>query len=194
MLIGGLWHGAAWTFVAWGGLHGAFLLIHRWYRGWRGPAQSQVFLLRFAATTLTFLAVTLAWVLFRAETFDAALIIYRGLFGYSGLVMPSGLVSGIPLLASMIETTNLLVANLPLLQGTAELGWILVGGLLCFFAPNAYQFMARQNPALIPRQINLKQSRICWQASVSWAVVFALLFTWSILSLNRVNEFLYFQF
>ena len=71
MLLGGLWHGAAWTFVFWGGLHGAFLVLERLFRHWWpssgtpwGPA---------LGWAVTFLAVNVAWVFFRAQDFDAAL-------------------------------------------------------------------------------------------------------------------------
>jgi alginate O-acetyltransferase complex protein AlgI len=64
MLLGGLWHGAAWTFVAWGGLHGLALVVHReWVRRAPAPRQS----LRLVATALTFTFVVLAWVPFRAN-------------------------------------------------------------------------------------------------------------------------------
>jgi D-alanyl-lipoteichoic acid acyltransferase DltB (MBOAT superfamily) len=75
MVLGGLWHGAAWTFVAWGALHGAALVVHRLWsgsqagwiravRGWRGwPV---------AARLLTFHLVCAGWILFRAPTFGAA--------------------------------------------------------------------------------------------------------------------------
>ena len=71
MLVGGFWHGASWTFVAWGGLHGAYLVVNHLWRGWRGegsrsPART------IASTIATFLAVVLAWVFFRAETFAGA--------------------------------------------------------------------------------------------------------------------------
>lgn len=64
MLLGGLWHGAAWTFVAWGGLHGLALIVHReWAR--RAPLALRG-ALRGAAVPLTFAFVVLAWVPFRA--------------------------------------------------------------------------------------------------------------------------------
>jgi len=71
MLLGGLWHGASWTFVAWGGLHGSFLAIERWLKTMRQtagvrPATSAL------AMSGTFLAVTIAWVFFRARTFTDA--------------------------------------------------------------------------------------------------------------------------
>jgi len=84
MLIGGLWHGAAWTFVAWGGLHGIYLVINNiWIRfleksgmtGLRGN-----FFYKIAALTLTFTAVALTWVLFRAETFSCAKDIITAMF------------------------------------------------------------------------------------------------------------------
>lgn len=67
MLIGGLWHGAGWTFVFWGGLHGLFLVIHRLWKNISG-----IRLPKILAQSVTFVCVVAAWVFFRAETFDAA--------------------------------------------------------------------------------------------------------------------------
>lgn len=74
MLLGGLWHGAAWTFVAWGVLHGAYLCINHAFNALvpsvptllAGPV-------RVAGIVLTFLAVVIAWVFFRAESVASAL-------------------------------------------------------------------------------------------------------------------------
>lgn len=64
MLIGGLWHGASWMFVLWGGLHGIYLALAR---GWRRPAAAAGHGLHaFTATLLTFLLITLTWIPFRA--------------------------------------------------------------------------------------------------------------------------------
>ncbi len=78
MLLGGLWHGAAWTFVAWGGAHGVALAVNgAWARaGLRMP--------RLAGWALTLLFVVLAWVLFRAPDFSTALRVYAGLAGVEG--------------------------------------------------------------------------------------------------------------
>ena len=78
MLLGGLWHGAAWTFVVWGGLHGAYLCINH---AWNKMAGGRKNVGPIAATILTFTAVSLAWVFFRAESFAAAFLIFAGLFG-----------------------------------------------------------------------------------------------------------------
>jgi alginate O-acetyltransferase complex protein AlgI len=71
MLLGGLWHGASWQFVVWGGLHGLFLVVERWLRRGREPRQVHG-LHGFGLALLTFLCVTFAWVFFRATTFTSA--------------------------------------------------------------------------------------------------------------------------
>ena len=72
MLLGGLWHGANWTFVVWGGLHGAGLALTRFVRGDRKPGEVRNPLTRVVGIVLTFHFVTAAWVLFRADSFAAA--------------------------------------------------------------------------------------------------------------------------
>ena len=79
MLLGGLWHGAAWTFVVWGGLHGLALAAnHLWARaGFRLPAP--------LAWIVTMLFVVAAWVLFRAANFSDAATMLAGMVGRHGL-------------------------------------------------------------------------------------------------------------
>jgi alginate O-acetyltransferase complex protein AlgI len=78
MLLGGLWHGASWTFVAWGGLHGAALAVNgAWARGERR-------LPRAAGWLLTMLFVLVGWVLFRAADFGTAWHILRAMAGFDG--------------------------------------------------------------------------------------------------------------
>jgi len=72
--VSGLWHGAGWTFVLWGILHGLALCVHRFYSKqlkWKMP--------KWSAVPLTFLFVLLAWVLFRADDLISALRIYQGM-------------------------------------------------------------------------------------------------------------------
>ncbi|HXJ39324.1 MAG TPA: MBOAT family protein, partial [Bryobacteraceae bacterium] len=85
MLLGGLWHGASWNFVIWGGYHGALLAIERviWGRGERKG------LARIPLTIVTFLVVNVGWVFFRAKGLPAALFVIRQLFtGETGAILP----------------------------------------------------------------------------------------------------------
>ncbi|MEM7010574.1 MAG: MBOAT family O-acyltransferase [Verrucomicrobiota bacterium] len=78
MLLGGLWHGAAWTFVVWGALHGLFLIAERGIRSLKLRRLPPP----FVSAQLTFLAVCIAWVFFRAETFADAYAIFSAMFGF----------------------------------------------------------------------------------------------------------------
>ncbi|MET0892903.1 MAG: MBOAT family O-acyltransferase [Pseudoxanthomonas sp.] len=87
MLLGGLWHGASWTFVAWGGLHGLYLSLERLLRarfdGWRpGP------LALLSLGVLTYALVNITWVFFRARTFTDAWSVLRGMFGFNPDAVP----------------------------------------------------------------------------------------------------------
>ena len=80
MLLGGLWHGANWTFVAWGGYHGALLAFERW-RGKRGIA---TFLPRPAQIAATFVLILFSWVLFRSPGLGDAGRYFSAMFGLDG--------------------------------------------------------------------------------------------------------------
>ncbi len=79
MLLGGLWHGAGWTFVAWGGIHGVGLAINHLWNQHGKPLPKPL------AWIFTLTVVYFAWVLFRAETFEAAASIMAGMAGANGL-------------------------------------------------------------------------------------------------------------
>ena len=87
MLIGGLWHGASWAFVVWGGLHGLYLsaerVLRKLFSGYRpGPA---VF---FGLGLLTYALVNVTWVFFRAKTFAKAWLVLNGMFGLNAAPVP----------------------------------------------------------------------------------------------------------
>ncbi len=79
MLLGGLWHGARWTFVMWGGLHGLYLALDKALFAGRRPAGRAR---RFVGVLLTFHLVAFAWVFFRAESFGDARDYLRGLLHF----------------------------------------------------------------------------------------------------------------
>jgi alginate O-acetyltransferase complex protein AlgI len=92
MLLGGLWHGAAWTFIFWGALHGGYLMINH---GWRNIASPRVGIVDRLLTPfyalLTFLCVLIAWVFFKSPNFATALTILRAMGGENGFILPHGL-------------------------------------------------------------------------------------------------------
>lgn len=105
MLIGGLWHGAAWTFVLWGALHGTYLAIERILRG---PHEASPSRPQLAPTALTFVVVTLTWIPFRAPDFAVAANVFIALF-------PVGTHP-----ASVLESSSMLLC---LLAVAAMVGW-----------------------------------------------------------------------
>jgi len=81
MLLGGLWHGAGWTFVLWGGAHGVLLALTH---AVSGMTRGRRLLPAPLAMVGTFVMVSLVWVLFRAESLDAAQLIYQAMFSVEG--------------------------------------------------------------------------------------------------------------
>ncbi len=81
-LIGGIWHGAGWTFVFWGFLHGLATIIHRLWK------LTNIKLPKALAWFLTFNFVNFAWVFFRARTWDDATRVLSGMFGLNGITLP----------------------------------------------------------------------------------------------------------
>jgi alginate O-acetyltransferase complex protein AlgI len=87
MLLGGLWHGASWTFVAWGGLHGLYLAVERALRKrFAGYVPGPLAL--FMLGLLTYVLVNITWVFFRAQSFPQAWGVLRGMFGLNGDARP----------------------------------------------------------------------------------------------------------
>jgi hypothetical protein len=133
MLLGGLWHGAGWNFVVWGGLHGILIIAHRLVAGGRSVERKAS--LRDAPQILLFFHVVYAlWLFFRAPTLDEALLFYEGLLGmgsHSGWPL---LQSGIVLLCFALHVAERWVrVRLPVLRASLEgrvWGSALEGGVL----------------------------------------------------------------
>jgi D-alanyl-lipoteichoic acid acyltransferase DltB (MBOAT superfamily) len=92
MLLGGLWHGASWLFVIWGGLHGGFLAVERLLRHWgqRLGIQPTSALSRNLVWLLTLGLLCITWVFFRSSDFGATLVLLKAMLGLRG----GGLLTG----------------------------------------------------------------------------------------------------
>ena len=124
MLLAGVWHGAAWRFVLWGGLHGAMLVTHRFYRRIAPPLPKPF------GQAVTLVLVCLAWVPFRADGMAAAGAMMRGLVGLNGLAIPALIVAAFPALNAIATPVPLLrflgdarTLSLPEVATCLLLGW-----------------------------------------------------------------------
>jgi alginate O-acetyltransferase complex protein AlgI len=127
MLLGGLWHGASWTFVAWGGLHGVYLAAERWLRARTGVAgDPQSPWSRLALARVTNHQVNLTWVFFRAEDFGGAARILAGMAGLAGEakpVLPTMFVVKVCVIVAAIVAAQWLMRNRSLEDVVAKTPW-----------------------------------------------------------------------
>ena len=197
MVLGGLWHGAGWTFVVWGAMHGCYLVLHQLWRdsragkalaskGAAGPGRAA-----WWGAPLTFVAVMLAWVVFRAPDLATAGDIMGGLVGANGVSLPRGLqaLAG-PLARIGLEPVFGGLRWIPL-DGPG-LPALLAAAVLAFKAPNTQEIFCHYQPC-IERIFRTIPGR-AWRPTPAWSVALAVLFISCVFNMNRVSEFLYFQF
>jgi hypothetical protein len=154
MFLSGLWHGAGWTYVIWGGLHGFFLVVaHQWHRfkEWRGW-KLEHWSYRFSAVALTFLVVLFAWVFFRAANPRIAARVIGSMAGQHGITMSEqvtdpGKIPGRWWVAMGVKFVPPLVKvehYTPIIQ------LVVITFIIAMFLPNAQQLLADYAPALEP--------------------------------------------
>ncbi len=190
MFLGGLWHGAGWTFVLWGILHGFYLIVnHSWQR-----MIKLSYWLRPIAILVTFLAVVIGWVLFRAESLQGAIVMYQGMINIDLIVLPDYYFSILGSFGVLLVQIGIQFGEVPLFK-TGE--WI---GLACLFfiawgMPNIYQLMHTTTPVLQTyTQMPIQPRWLQWQPTRRWAIIMGIIAALAILNLTHVSEFLYFQF
>ena len=165
--LGGLWHGANWTFVAWGVLNGVGVIVVQMMAraGWSLP--------RGAAWALTVVFTIVAWVFFRASNLGDALHVVAVMFGARGAGINTAIAEWAPLFNSATYTRTGIDMHLAALWT----GAIMVGGFaIAWYAPNSQALLLR------------------WRWSARLGVLVALLAIAALLNLDRVTEFLYFNF
>lgn len=180
MLLGGLWHGAGWNFVFWGGLHGVFLVINHGWRKWRaGTTAPRKRWSHAAGVLLTFAVVVIAWVPFRAPNTEVTTAIWQGMSGFNGF-----------------EALWMLwpLPSMPFMEQEIKL---LIGMMIVWTMPNTQQWIGRMVPdGYDPdSNVSLRMSQSQSQSKIKWfAVICGLLFAFSVLSFNKYSPFLYYQF
>jgi D-alanyl-lipoteichoic acid acyltransferase DltB (MBOAT superfamily) len=167
MLISGFWHGAGWTFIVWGGVHGLALVVnHQWKK-------RKLKMRPGCGWLLTLLFVNVAFVFFRARNMAAAWMVVKGMCGLNGVVLGKSF-GKIPFAAGL---AGMGVRFGGLRQQHHGEYVAVVGGLLVVcWAWNSNEIVGRLKPS--------------WKTSVAAVVVFV----WTFMELSHVSEFLYFQF
>jgi alginate O-acetyltransferase complex protein AlgI len=164
MLLGGLWHGAAWTFVVWGALHGAYLCVnHAWSN--YGPTVAPRFarLGNAIAFVLTFVSVVVAWVFFRADSISSATFV----------------------LSRMADPSNIVFGHGEMANAT----FIAVYAAIAWFAPNTQQIMGYDHKNRVVGE-NLNG----WLRRPGFLYAAAATLAFGVLGISQHSEFIYFRF
>ena len=164
MVLGGLWHGAAWTFVAWGALHGAYLCINHAWNNF-GPAVAPRFerAASIAAFVLTFLAIVVAWVFFRADSMATALYV----------------------LSRMADPSQIAFGRLEIAQSA----FIMVYAAIAWFGPNTQTIMGYDHA-----NRTVGQRLGAWRMRSLFLYAAAAVLAFGILGIQQHSEFIYFRF
>ena len=212
MLLGGLWHGAGWTFVVWGALHGVYLMVNH---AWRGIKEKMGWgdggrLAKLGAGALTFLAVVVGWVFFRADSFTSAMTMLHGMAGMNGVSLPESLEGNIGHYFAGIDWVSFtgLHPLAPNFSNAILLVYAIFGFVIVWLLPNVrqlfqfyqpscedlkgYQSIRNSNSALPQPDKWLRFLQ--WQPTKDRAWILGIIFAVAIMGLTRVSEFLYFQF
>ncbi|MEB3279097.1 MAG: MBOAT family protein [Lyngbya sp.] len=202
MLLGGLWHGAGWTFIFWGGLHGVYLVINHQYRSFRRSigqdTKQDGWFLRGIGWLVTFLAVMVSWIFFRADSFQSALSILSSMIGLNGISLPEFWEPYLSFMKNWGVDFQGFTVNVGISQKYAVFG-ITCLLLVAWFTPNTQQWMGKYSPALTPPSdeligISNLWKKIQWQPNKLWSSILGLITAVTLLGMTRVSEFLYFQF
>ncbi|KQT36270.1 MBOAT family protein [Methylophilus sp. Leaf414] len=183
MVIGGLWHGAGWTFIIWGGLHGIYLIVNHLWRGYKESKNLKYVgkTSYFLEVSLTFTAVAVAWVFFRADTLSSAFTLLQGMAGVHGLID-----NWIPVIKQLSLVIPCLVS--------------------VFLLPNVLEIFKELHPTCdeLKESTTIKPSNtsskilewIRWRHTKVQAIFYGCAFFILIHSMqhNTESEFLYFQF
>jgi hypothetical protein len=201
MLLGGLWHGAGWPFVVWGGLHGGYLMINH---GWRNMMDrfgwdfSQRLFYRLSAWSVTFIAVVFSWVYFRAPTLEKGNQIAYAMLGGSGFEIPAGILARLGDWGEYLSAIGFVPVHGGGSAIVSNFVWILFAAPIALALPNVAQIFFQHDPVLYENDKafgSLRRSRLLsWDYRNRWALAVALAGIGGILTLQQVSEFLYFQF
>jgi D-alanyl-lipoteichoic acid acyltransferase DltB (MBOAT superfamily) len=197
MILGGLWHGAGWTFVLWGTLHGVYLAINHGWRALRrrlGHDAGQTTCWgRACGCLITFIAVVAGWVMFRSADLATAGVMLKAMAGGNGLVLPDFWLPKWGAAGAWLAEHGVRFGDTHDLVGGGVVNWIWILLLVVWFAPNTQQILGAYRPALALFNERY-QGWLAWRPVPLYALLAAVLALLAIFNLHKQSEFLYFQF
>jgi len=166
-LIGGLWHGAGWTFIFWGFMHAFAIVLHRIW------SITGINLNKLVAWFITFNFINISWIFFRAEQWEDAIKILKGMFGFSGVVLPT-IFQNITFLQGNKIVIGEVYANFN--SDTEITLWLITALFTSLFFKNSNQIINVYKP----------DNKI--------VVFIVLIFTISLMNVDKNVDFIYFNF
>ena len=136
MVLGGLWHGAGFTFILWGFIHGLLLALNHGLRSvmsWKPP--------RWLAVGVTLTLVILAWVPFRAASLAVTAEFWQAMLGFGGIALPAAYGSVVSALGPVATIFNIHVGQVQLLDGLRQPALLAIGLLIVLGTPNAMSIL-----------------------------------------------------
>ena len=168
MLVGGIWHGAGWTYMLWGALHGTSIAANHLWRSVVGE-RSRPFLYRAAAYMLTILLVVCGWVIFRSPSLAAAGRIFKGMLGGNGALLPEQLLGLIPPLRHLFHGVGLVpfLGDFTIMGAFEVFVMLAVGWTVVLVSPNLYQMSRRAKLMLVALSFAFVIQKILFQGDIS---------------------------
>ena len=197
-----MWHGAGWTYIVWGSLHGMYVVLYHSWINFREKFElslaKRTRCKKVGACLLTFLCVTISWVIFRAETLDAAKVILLGMSGYNGISISGIRGDELIHVGSSLGFSEARFSGgkgLPIeLHILAQIIFFL---LVVFLAPNTQQIIKKYDPAIRYGLTGEASNAIQWKSIITWTILTGLLAGISmgvILLSGEPSPFLYYSF
>jgi D-alanyl-lipoteichoic acid acyltransferase DltB (MBOAT superfamily) len=196
MLLGGLWHGANWTFVVWGGLHGLYLSVNHAWRELNLPAASGRGG-KLLAWITTMAAVVLAWVFFRASNFTTAFAMLSAMSGRNGITLPSAAAPFATVAPAVVNALDISFGGLVYLAagGPFNLAWLPIAIIICLAAPNVADWLSPWQLALDrPADKRVGEGTLRWAPGLGWGISIGILLVFCVAYQQSTIQFLYFQF
>jgi len=201
MFLGGLWHGASWTFVVWGTLHGLMIVINT---AWNKIINNTQYTFRnsrsysFSMLFVTFFSISITWIFFRAESFDGAFNLLQAVLGINGISLPERYLLQYPEISQILINTGIQFGELTTWPGRNLIFILLLITVAIFVTPNTQEIFKKYNPVIWDKEYVLASPTTvyAWRPDLknAIAIIFLLLTALLFILVGHGERFIYFQF